>query len=42
VTESPIGARYQGELFGTQDGGKAWSALPVPGLVKDIYAVTCG
>jgi len=37
-----IGARYQGEVFGTQDGGKTWAALPVPGPVKDIYAVACG
>ena len=33
-----IGARYQGEVFGTQDGGKTWTALPLPGPVKDIYA----
>ena len=37
-----IGARYQGEVFGTQDGGKTWTALPLPGPVKDIYAVACG
>jgi photosystem II stability/assembly factor-like uncharacterized protein len=37
-----IGARYQGEVFGTEDGGKTWAALPVPGPVKDIYAVACG
>jgi photosystem II stability/assembly factor-like uncharacterized protein len=37
-----IGARYNGEVFGTQDGGATWSALPVPGPVKDIYAVACG
>jgi photosystem II stability/assembly factor-like uncharacterized protein len=37
-----IGARYQGEVFGTQDGGKTWAAVPVPGPVKDIYAVACG
>jgi photosystem II stability/assembly factor-like uncharacterized protein len=37
-----IGARYQGEVFGTQDGGETWSAMPVPGPVKDIYAVACG
>ena len=29
-----IGARYQGEVFGTQDGGKTWTALPLPGPVK--------
>ena len=37
-----LGARYQGEVFGTQDGGKTWTALPLPGPVKDIYAVACG
>jgi photosystem II stability/assembly factor-like uncharacterized protein len=37
-----IGARYQGEVFGTQDGGNTWTALPLPGPVKDIYAVACG
>jgi photosystem II stability/assembly factor-like uncharacterized protein len=37
-----IGARYQGEVFGTRDGGATWTALPVPGPVKDIYAVACG
>jgi photosystem II stability/assembly factor-like uncharacterized protein len=37
-----IGARYQGEVFGTQDGGETWSAIPLPGPVKDIYAVACG
>lgn len=37
-----IGARYQGEVFGTQDGGESWSAMPLPGQVKDIYAVACG
>ena len=37
-----IGARYNGEVFGTQDGGATWSAVPVPGPVKDIYAVACG
>jgi photosystem II stability/assembly factor-like uncharacterized protein len=37
-----IGARYQGEVFGTRDGGETWTALPLPGPVKDIYAVACG
>jgi photosystem II stability/assembly factor-like uncharacterized protein len=37
-----IGAPYQGEVFGTQDGGKTWTALPLPGPVKDIYAAACG
>ena len=37
-----IGARYQGEIFGTQDGGESWTAMPLPGSVKDIYCVACG
>ena len=37
-----LGARYQGEVFGTQDGGKTWTALPLPGPVKDTYAIACG
>ena len=37
-----IGARYQGEIFGTQDGGETWAAMPLPGPVKDIYSVACG
>jgi photosystem II stability/assembly factor-like uncharacterized protein len=37
-----IGARYQGEIFGTHDGGETWAAMPLPGPVKDIYAVACG
>ena len=31
-----IGARYEGEVFATRDGGKTWSATPIPGPVKDI------
>jgi len=37
-----IGARYKGEVFATQDGGATWEAMPLPGPVKDIYAVACG
>lgn len=37
-----IGARYGGEIFGTRDGGKTWDSMPLPGVVKDIYAVACG
>lgn len=37
-----IGARYDGEVFGTQDGGETWSEMSIPGEVKDIYCVTCG
>lgn len=34
-----IGARYQGEVFATADAGVSWQAMPIPGAVKDIYAV---
>jgi photosystem II stability/assembly factor-like uncharacterized protein len=34
-----LGARYEGEIFGTDDGGETWKAIPLPGPVKDIYAV---
>jgi photosystem II stability/assembly factor-like uncharacterized protein len=37
-----LGARYAGEIFGTQDGGETWAAMPLPGPVKDIYSVACG
>jgi len=37
-----IGARYNGEVFGTQDGGKSWSEMSLPGEVKDIYCLSCG
>lgn len=37
-----IGARYDGEVFATRDGGASWEAMPLPGQVKDIYAVACG
>ncbi|MFN4087702.1 MAG: hypothetical protein ACK4QW_01500 [Alphaproteobacteria bacterium] len=37
-----IGARYEGEIFGTLDGGETWTATPLPGQVKDIYALACG
>jgi photosystem II stability/assembly factor-like uncharacterized protein len=36
-----IGARYEGEVFATADGGETWQALPIPGPVKDIYSVAC-
>ena len=41
-TRSIIGARYDGEIFGTQDGGKSWAAMPLPGEVQHIYSVACG
>lgn len=37
-----IGARYDGEVFGTQDGGVSWQSLNLPSGVKDIYALACG
>jgi photosystem II stability/assembly factor-like uncharacterized protein len=37
-----IGARYDGEVFGTQDGGNTWQAMPLPGEVQHIYSVACG
>ena len=37
-----IGARYDGEIFGTRDGGDTWQAMPLPGPVKDVYSVACG
>ncbi len=37
-----IGARYDGEIHGTEDGGATWQALPLPSGVKDIYSVAVG
>ncbi len=37
-----IGARYEGEIFATPDGGETWNAIPLPGPVKDVYSVACG
>ena len=37
-----IGARYDGEIYGTEDGGAPWNALPLPSGVKDIYSVAVG
>ncbi|MFV0298248.1 MAG: WD40/YVTN/BNR-like repeat-containing protein [Hyphomicrobiaceae bacterium] len=37
-----LGARYKGEVFATQDGGKTWNAMHIPGPIKDIYCVTSG
>lgn len=36
-----IGARYEGEVFATADGGSTWQSIPLPGPVKDIYSVAC-
>jgi len=37
-----IGARYDGEIYGTEDGGATWDSLPLPSDVKDIYSVAVG
>ena len=37
-----IGARYDGEVFGTEDGGESWNPVPLPAGVKDIYALAVG
>lgn len=40
--EVVIGARYNGEIFSTEDGGQTWRETPLPGEVKDIYSIACG
>jgi len=30
-----------GQVFGTQDGGRAWHEYPLPDGVDDVYAVAC-
>jgi photosystem II stability/assembly factor-like uncharacterized protein len=37
-----LGARYDGEVYGTEDGGATWSAAPLPAGVKDIYSLAAG
>jgi photosystem II stability/assembly factor-like uncharacterized protein len=37
-----LGARYDGEIYGTRDGGESWQAMPLPANVKDIYSLACG
>jgi photosystem II stability/assembly factor-like uncharacterized protein len=37
-----LGARYNGEVFGTRDAGTTWQAMPLPSEVQDIYSVACG
>ena len=41
-SRSIIAARYDGEIYGTEDGGATWHSLPLPPGVKDIYSVACG
>jgi photosystem II stability/assembly factor-like uncharacterized protein len=42
AAEVVIGARYDGEIFATRDAGSSWQAIPLPGPVRDLYAVACG
>jgi photosystem II stability/assembly factor-like uncharacterized protein len=37
-----LGARYDGEIYGTRDGGETWDSLPLPAGVKDIYSLAVG
>jgi photosystem II stability/assembly factor-like uncharacterized protein len=37
-----LGARYDGEVYGTDDGGETWESLPLPSGVKDIYSLAIG
>jgi photosystem II stability/assembly factor-like uncharacterized protein len=37
-----LAARYDGEIFGTLNGGETWQFTPLPQGVKDIYSVACG
>jgi photosystem II stability/assembly factor-like uncharacterized protein len=37
-----IGARYDGEIHGTENGGATWESLTLPPEVKDIYSVAVG
>ncbi len=37
-----LGARYDGEIYGTRDGGATWDSLPLPSGVKDIYSLAVG
>lgn len=34
-----IGARYEGEVYGTEDAGASWHPLTLPAGVKDIYSL---
>jgi len=37
-----LGARYDGEVYGTEDGGETWQSMPLPQGVKDIYSLAAG
>ena len=37
-----LGARYDGEVYGTEDGGDTWQSMPLPAGVKDIYSLAVG
>jgi photosystem II stability/assembly factor-like uncharacterized protein len=37
-----LAARYNGEVFGTEDGGETWQTLSLPAGVKDIYSIAVG
>ncbi len=37
-----LGSRYDGEIFGTTDGGDTWTEMSLPHGVKDIYSLACG
>jgi photosystem II stability/assembly factor-like uncharacterized protein len=34
------GAR-RGQVFGTEDGGRTWTQMDLPGGVQGVYAVAC-
>ena len=36
-----LAARYNGEIYGTKDGGSTWSNYSLPDQVKDIYTLAC-
>jgi len=35
-------ASRSGQVFGTQDGGRSWEALPLPPPCQQVYALACG